>query len=412
MIDTDIYLGRQPIFNAEGRCLGYELLYREKGSSVALIQDDTKATARVMINLLHNIGLSSIIGDKTGYINVDDHTLLSDSLLSLPKEQFIIEILEYTKMSVALVQRVQYLHELGYRFALDDFCCKNDSIEYFKMLFPYIDIVKIDLLLSHEVNFEEMAERFKPYNVTLLAEKVENMEMFQRCREAGFELFQGYFFEKPTIISGKKIEPSLHNVIDLINTLYATDDINVITQRFSQYPELTFNLLRHVNSAAYHFAHTITSIKQILTLLGPSRLRSWLGLFMYAGSEKCIFAEAIFNGAKFRAKMMFELVSAHGKPNLADEAFLVGSLSLIDAYLHIPMETITEQIQLSKPIVDALSRREGYLGKILTMTERLETTDKIQSMIEYLSPKLGLPPQLLYSLYCDANEYVLSGSDT
>lgn len=407
MNSTDIYLGRQPILNSEGTCLGYELLYREKDSSAAFIQDDTKATARVMINLLHNIGLSSLIGDKTGFINVDDHTILSDSLLSLPKEQFVIEILEYTKMSVAIVQRVQYLHELGYRFALDDFCCKSDSLEYFKMLFPYVDIVKIDLLMSHELSLKEMVERFKPYNVKLLAEKVENMEMFERCKAAGFELFQGYFFEKPTILSGKKIEPCLLNVIDLINTLYSTDDLNVISEKFSLYPELTFNLLRHVNSAAYHFTREITSIKQILTLLGPSRLRSWLGLFMYAGSEECIFAEAIFNEAKFRGKMMYELVKAHGKPNLADEAFLVGSLSLIDAYLQIPMETIIEKIQLGKPIVNALIAREGYYGKMLVITEKLETTDKIQSMIEYLSPKLGLPPQQIYALYCDANEYVL-----
>lgn len=407
-MDKDIYLGRQPILDHQGICIGYELLYRNKGESTAIIQDDSKATARVIINLIHSTGSSSIIGEKLGFINVDDHSLLSDTLLSLSKEQFIFEILEYTKMSVALVDRVQHLHELGYRFALDDFSCDNENIQYFKLLFPYIDIVKIDLLSTDSVNIEDMADKFKSYDIKLLAEKVENMEMFERCKKAGFQLFQGYFFEKPTIIVGKKIEPAMLNVVDLINLFRITMDVDVIAQKFSLYPELTFNLLRYVNSAAFYFTHEITSIKQILVLLGPSRLRSWLGLFLYAGSDDRMFKKAIFDAAKFRAKIMHELVKASGKENeLSDEAFLTGSLSLIDAYLQVGMDTIMNEIQLSESISVALLNREGYLGKLLTIAEKLETTDNIQGLIEYLAPKLNLAPDKLYAIYNDANKYVL-----
>lgn len=407
MIETDVFLGRQPIFTSEGSCFGYELLYRNEGSNRAVISDDTKATARVIINLIHNLGFSSIIGEKIGFINIDDHTILSDALLSLPKERFIFEILEYTKMSVAIVEKVQRLHEMGYRFALDDFCCKRENFEYFHLLFPYIDIIKIDLLLTHNTSIEDMVAQFKTYNVKLLAEKVENMEMFERCKQAGFDYYQGYFFEKPTVITGKKIEPSLTHVIDLINTFHDTVDIDTITHKFSLYPEVTFNLLRYVNSAAFLFSHEITSIKQILVLLGPSRLRSWLGLFLYAGTENRLFKEAIFDAAKFRAKMMHDLVKACGKPELADEAFLTGSLSLIDTYLQIPMESIIEKIQLSHPIRDALLSHNGYLGRLLSVTEKLETSEKIQTIIEYLAPKVHLTPHQLYTIYLNATRYVI-----
>ncbi|MDO9208931.1 MAG: EAL domain-containing protein [Sulfuricurvum sp.] len=407
MANRDIYLGRQPIFDVQGKCLGYELLYRNKGENTAIIQDDAKATARVIINLVHNMGISSIIGNKIGFINVDDHILLSDTIFSLSKEQFIFEILEYTKMSVALLNRVQHLHELGYRFALDDFSCKNENIEYFKLLFPYVDIIKIDLLSTDSLSIGDLVDKFKSYNVKLLAEKVEDMEMFEQCKKAGFELFQGYFFEKPTILSGKKTEPTMINVIDLINVFRTTSDIDVITQKFSLYPELTFNLLHYVNSAAFQFRHEITSIKQILVLLGPSRLRSWLGLFLYAGSDDRMFKEAIFEAAKFRAKMMHDLVTACGKPELADEAFLTGSLSLIDTYLQISMDSIINDIQLSKDINNALLSRQGYLGRLLTVAEKLETTEKIQTIIEYLAPKVNLTSNNLYEIYTNANKYVL-----
>ncbi|MDQ1297907.1 MAG: hypothetical protein QG558_445 [Campylobacterota bacterium] len=401
---TDTFIGRQPILNAEGKCVAYELLYRSKGATRAVFEDDTKATTRVIINLVHNIGISSIIGDKAGYINVDDHTLLSDTLLSVPKEQFVFEILEYTKMSVAIVERVRQLHDFGYRFALDDFSCNSKNIEYFKALFPFIDIIKIDLLEKPACSIEEIGQKFKPYNVVLLAEKVEDMETFERCKKAGFDLFQGYFFEKPTVVEGKSIEPSVINAIDMINILYTTTDMNVVSQKFSLYPELTFNLLRYINSSKYSFKKDITSIKQILNLLGPSRLRSWLSLFLYGSTKERIFQEAITDAARFRANMMSELVSAHGKPELADEAFLTGSLSLIDTYLQIDMHEIIEKIQLSKSIEEALLKREGYFGKFLSITEKLEKTDRIQSVIEHLAPKINLSPVQLYALYCKSSD--------
>ncbi|MDP2078623.1 MAG: EAL domain-containing protein [Sulfuricurvum sp.] len=408
MIET--YIGRQPILDSKGKCVAYELLYRSKGTTEAVFLDDTEATTRVIINLIHNIGVSSIIGDKIGYINVDDHTLLSDAIFSVPKEQFVFEILEYTKMSVAIIERVRHLHDIGYRFALDDFSCDNVNIEYFKALFPFVDIIKIDLLATDIGTIDKIAEKFKPHNVKLLAEKVEDLEVFERCREAGFELFQGYFFEKPSIVTGKKIEPSVANAMDLINTLYTTSDMNIVTQKFSLYPELTFNLLRYINSSKYNFKNDITSIKQILNLLGPSRLRSWLGLFLYGGSQERLFQDVIINAATFRANMMRELVNAHGKQELCDEAFLVGSLSLIDTYLQVDMHDIVAKIQLSKSIKDALLSREGYLGKFLSITEKLEKTDRLQSMIGHLAPKINLSPAQLYTLYCKANDFEITAA--
>jgi EAL and modified HD-GYP domain-containing signal transduction protein len=253
---------------------------------------------------------------------------------------------------------------------------------------------------------EQIVKKFDPYKVTLLAEKVEDLEVFEICKKAGFELFQGYFFEKPTVIEGKKIEPSVTNAMDLINTLHSTTDMDIVTQKFSQYPDLTFNLLRYMNSSQFNFKNEITSIKQILNLLGPSRLRSWLGLFLYGASQDGMFSDVITEAATYRAKMMTELVTAHGKPEFADEAFLTGSLSLIDTYLQVDMHEIIEKIQLSKAIQDALLLREGYLGKVLSITEKLEKTDKIQNVIETLAPKINLSSHQLYKLYCKANDIV------
>ena len=173
MVKSDIFIGRQPIFDREGKCIAYELIYRNTHeSSEAVFTDNAHATARVILNLIHNIGLTSIIGDKIGYINIDETIILSDVFLSLPKSKLVFEILEYTKVNQEVVDKIAYLHGLGYRFALDDFSCDNDNIEYFKLLFPYVDVIKIDLLATTDLTIEAMVGKFSALNVKLLAEKV------------------------------------------------------------------------------------------------------------------------------------------------------------------------------------------------------------------------------------------------
>jgi len=399
----DTYIGRQPIFDTDGRCIAYELLYRNAiDSAGAHFSDDGKATARVMINLVHNIGLSAIIGERLGFINVDENIVMSDLMHSLPKEKFVFEILEYTRVTPEFIDKVADLHAMGYRFALDDFSCANENIDYFRRLFPYVEIVKIDLLATDYDHIETIVEKFRDYNVKLLAEKVEDIDVFERCSKAGFDYFQGYFFEKPTVIAGKKIEPSVANALDLINTLHASDDIHKVCEKFALCPELTYNLLRYINSAEFNFHQEITSVRQILQMLGPSRLRSWLGLFLYSDAEDRRFSEAIIEAAKFRANLMYRLVHAHGRPEMADEAFLTDSLSLIDTFLQMSMEEVIDNIQLRESTTDALLKREGYLGKFLSIAEKLETSEKIHTLIDNLAPKINLTPGRLYAIYTEA----------
>ncbi len=196
------------------------------------------------------------------------------------------------------------------------------------------------------------------------------------------------------------------NVIDVLNTLHDTTDIKIITEKFSLYPELTFNLLRYINSAEYSFRSEITSIRQIINLLGPTRLRSWLGLFVYSHEDESTLNKETINSAKFRANMMRELVIAQKKNELSDEAFLTGSLSLVDLYFQMTMEELLRKIVVGKSISNALLNREGYLGKILTITEELEKEGNLEGMIDTIAPELNLTHEELYTIYTKAKSFV------
>ncbi|WP_263833779.1 EAL and HDOD domain-containing protein [Sulfurospirillum oryzae] len=401
------YVGRQPIFDKEGVCFGYELLYRScEINNVATFQDNAKATARVIVNLIHNIGLTPIIGHKMGYINVDETMLFSDAVLLLPKEYFGFEILEHTKVSLALYERVKYLHSLGYRFSLDDFDCSDLIIQHYEPLFPYTEMIKVDIQAIGIPQLEAAIHKLKKYNIPLLAEKIETHEEYEVCTKLDFLFFQGYFFEKPIILSGQKIEPNTINAIRLINCIQENNDVTYISNKFATCPDLVYNLLRHVNSGAYHFKQKITSIKQMVTLLGPQKILSWLGLFLYGEPHHRPFGDELFNNVKFRAKTMEELALACNKAELANKAFLTGSLSLIDAYLNISMEEFLANVHLDDEIKKALLTHEGFLGELLYIATQMNHSCDMETTIKALGHYPCFNAEQLYDACMNATLFV------
>ncbi len=380
------YIGRQPIFNVHAQCHAYELLYRSCDvHNNASFQDSALATARVIVNLVHNLGVRPILGEKIGFINVDETILFSDVLLLLPKEKFHFEILEHTQVSLALIERIKYMHALGYRFSLDDFDCTDTMIRDYEPLFPYVAFIKIDILAIGIQNVSAAIAKLQHYCIDLLAEKIETYEEYQVCQSLRFKFFQGYFFEKPIIVSGKKFEPSALNALRLMNCIYENDDPNYISKNLAACPELVYNLLRHLNSGAYNFKIQITEIKQMITLLGPIKLISWLGLFLYESPEKKPFGEELFNNAKFRAKLMEELALMCDYKVLSNKAFLTGSLSLIDAYLQIPMEDFLHELNLDNEIKEALLCESGILGEFLHIAIEMNHAQDIEPTINALN---------------------------
>lgn len=401
------YVGRQPIFDREGTCFGYELLYRSCDlKNVATFQDNAKATARVIVNLIHNIGLAPIIGHSFGYINVDETMIFSDAMLLLPKEHFGFEILEHTQNSMALCERVKHLSSLGYRFSLDDFDCSDAMIKSYTPLFPYIEIIKVDIQAIGIENLPAAIDKILKFNIALLAEKIETYEEYEVCSKLPFHYFQGYFFEKPVILSGRKIEPNTTSAIRLMNNIQQNNDVLFISHQFATCPDLVYNLLRHVNSGAYHFKQKITSIKQMVMLLGPHKILSWLGLFLYGIPQNRPFGLEIFKNAKFRAKVMEELALTCNKTDIANKAFLTGSLSLIDAYLGIPMHEFLNHVHLDDEIKTALLFREGFLGDLLYIATEMNHSRDIETIIQELGTHPCCTIDQLYDVCTKATIFV------
>ena len=54
---------------------------------------------------------------------------------------------------------------------------------------------------------------------------------------------------------------------------------------------------------------------------------------------------------------------------------MTGILSLLDVLFEVPMSEIVESLHLSDDVTNALLSRQGRMGMLLTLTEKVETTD-------------------------------------
>jgi c-di-GMP-related signal transduction protein len=372
---SDVFVGRQPILVKDRNIFGYELLFRSsQGAGGASVVNNIRATASVMTNTLNNIGLRQLIGDKRGFVNVDVEIMESGILDLLPPENTVLELLETVSITEDTVALCKKMRQAGYSLALDDFVYDESYLP----IFSVVDYVKIDVLATPRSKLPELAKVLVKHRVKLLAEKVEAREDFQYCVDLGFTHFQGYFFAKPSLVTAKSISPTQIALIELSNALSNDKEYPAIEALFRRNPELNFKLLKFINSASFYTSQKISSIRHAIALLGYRNLQKWVTLLLYSGEAEDIKASPLLERAAIRGRVNELLAQKVTKDqSFADSAFIAGVLSLIDVLFQMPIDQILGELNLSTEICSALLKREGLMGHLLSVIEKLETEDYI-----------------------------------
>jgi c-di-GMP-related signal transduction protein len=369
---NDIFLGRQPILDRDQRIVAYELLFRAGDTPGVTVTDDMHATASVIHHAFSEMGAQTVLGSQLGYINISTEMLLSDMVELLPKAQVVLELLETINVDETVIERCRALKQQGFTLALDDFVFNESR----RPLLAIVDIVKVDLLLHSQDELRTAVDQLKQWPVKLLAEKVDSAEQAAYCHSLGFDLFQGYYFARPLVLSAKRTDPSQMALIQLLGLLLKDADTPQIEQVFKQHPNLTYNLMRLVNSVACGVRRSITSVSQAIMVLGRSQLQRWLQLLMFTMQSGSTYPSPLLLLAATRGKMM-ELLAAKQQRNAdyCDEAFMAGILSLIESLINKPLADTVKELNLGERLSAALLRREGELGVLLQLVECVEHAD-------------------------------------
>ncbi|SHG60121.1 EAL and HDOD domain-containing protein [Massilia sp. CF038] len=367
----DFFLARQPILGRNQRLVAYELLFRSADAPEANVVDHAAATAAV-ISHASQLGMQRVVGERLAFVNVDDIVLMSDFVRFLPHDKVILEILETVNATPELIARVTELKSFGFKFALDDVVAQSEDV---RRLTSLVDIIKIDVQAVQPGALAPLVASFHGLGKKLLAEKVETVDEFDTCMALGFEYFQGYYFARPAILSGKKIAPSELVILNLLQLLRSEADNREIAMSVKRDPLISLNLLRLVNTPAAGARRHIDSLSEALVVLGRDQLQRWLQILLYATPGVQVeFNSPLLQMATTRGKLM-ELM-ARRMQNMqgpcAEAGFTVGIMSLMDALFSMSMADILDSVAVAPEVKAALLEREGHLGEMLRIVELVE----------------------------------------
>ena len=260
----EFYLGRQPILDRNQTLFGYELLFRNAPVGPAHITSELSATAAVIAHA-SQLGMEKTIGDALGFVNVDADVLMTDIFSFLPREKVVLEVAASMPLTPQVLARMTELAGHGFSFALDDVTGDSPNVA---ALLPLTEYVKMDMRNIPLSTLMKLAPRFRQDKKKLVAEKVETREEFKNCLDLGFDFFQGYYFAKPVIMSGKKLSPSQLAVMELMTLVTSDADNLEIERAIKRDVSLALNLLRLVNTPAVGARQRIDSLSQAVTILG------------------------------------------------------------------------------------------------------------------------------------------------
>lgn len=383
MTDQHILLARQPIFDIDIKVSAYELLFRGDNSNHANVFDGEAATSQVFLNAFNELDISEVVQNHPAYINFTRNLILNPP--PFDRHRFVIEVLEDIEADAELFENLQKLKDSGYTIALDDFVYSSKWDPALRI----VDIVKIDVLAFDEAEIERHVELLKPFDVVLLAEKVETHEMFHYCKELGFTFFQGYFLSKPEQVKGRKVPANKLVVLNLLAQLQDPNaELGKIAGVIAKDPVLSVKLIKLVNSAAFSGRREITSLQHAVSMLGLRQVKSWATLLSLSNMADKPNALSVL--AMTRAKMCQLLAACFTNAVDSDAYFTTGLLSNLDAFFDVELQEIIGSMPLSQLVVDALLHGNGPIGTIIKTVVHFEKAEWDQLDTEALAKlKIG-----------------------
>jgi c-di-GMP-related signal transduction protein len=398
----EVFVARQPIFNTKEEVFAYELLYRSSQVNEFPIINGDQATADVIINSFLNIGIDRLSEGKPCFINFTENLLKLRLPTYFRPREIVVEILETVEPSSYLIDICRELKNLGYQIALDDYALQEEN-PFSKQLLEYTDIIKVDFLATPAGMRERIEREAKRLKLKMVAEKVETRAEFEDARKRGYDYFQGYFFEKPEIVSTYDVPTYFHSYYEMIYNLSTADpSIDLISNLIERDLSLSYKLLRLINSPAFRPKHKINSIRQATVLLGLNEIQKWIYVLAVRESalEKKAVQKETIRICLIRAKMAESIAVLRKKGALNAQYFLTGMFSMMDSILGASMEDILTDLPLQDEIGDALRGIKNPLKDVLDLAVAVERAD--WKLIGEKSRCLEIEENALFRIYADS----------
>lgn len=388
MQGSNLFLGRQPILDRHQATLGYEFHFQQMDVEQGKALPAAMATAEMVCGAFAELGLSKALGKQLAFIPVDEEFLCNELIQVLPAEQVVLVV--KPEVSAAAIERCRELRSAGYTLAIEG--CDGLNCGPLLNLASY---AKLDIDGCDETQLAATVSQLRVLPIKLIAGKVETPDTHALAERLGFNGYQGYYFARPVLVSGRKLSVATQTLLRLITLLNQDADTSKLEAVMKGEPGLVANLLRLSNAVGIIGVGAKTSsVRHAIALLGRDQLKRWLRLLMFAHPDgRGIRSNPLMQLAALRGHFLELLVKRcyPARPQMADPAFIVGLMSVMPAALEMPMSEILEQITVSDEVRAALEDRSGQLGQLLELVEHYDNNniDGAAAMLARMGGRLG-----------------------
>ncbi|RUM49157.1 MAG: hypothetical protein DSY47_04040 [Hydrogenothermus sp.] len=298
-------------------------------------------------------------------------------------ENFYIKKPTFIKLSPNLLSTPEILQFLDKEKVI--IITEEGFVEDFKIA-TYLNSPNISIADYLILRSIEEIEKALSIPAVKILENVKSLDDFEKLKSKDIDLFEGYFFLEKKEFDESKVKPSKLAILNIFNSVVNDFSIDKIEEELKRNPDISIELLRFINSAAFGLRREIKSIRHAISLLGQRQFLNWLLLSIYLADEENK-KQTLFETAAIRGKML-ELLSQ--KLNLdkekVDKGFLVGILSIIGLIMEKPKKEILEEINVDDEIKKAILEYKGIHGKLLKALEYLEQEmlDKVDDILKEL----------------------------
>ncbi|WP_214826050.1 EAL and HDOD domain-containing protein [Exiguobacterium algae] len=355
-----VYVARQPIFDQKLRVCGYELLYRRSEKNIFENVDDSLATADVIHNAYLVFNFRELTEGTRAFINFPQILIEGEVPSLLPRQSLVVEVLEHVEPTEKVLDALRSLRKKGYTIALDDFVFE----EKYRPLIGLADIIKIDYQAT-PVEQQKKIISALGHRVEFLAEKIETKSEYDTAKRLGYKMFQGYYFSRPTVVHGAEVHPLRHTLTEVLKELDRPEpNFKRIAGQIERSVDLSYKMLRSVNTVYQKGRRTIRSIEQAIARIGLDEMRRWSYLMLLREMQISESKELIKQSV-IRGKMM-ELIAEETMVGVAPfDAFITGIFSSLDIILDDSMQTLVEELPIERMAKAALLGERNVLRELL-----------------------------------------------
>jgi len=243
---------------------------------------------------------------------------------------------------------------------------------------PGCDFVVLDATNTTTMSLVELVATIRAarQEVEVVVTGVSDLGDLELLLNSGIDLAAGVVDTAKTVLERTPMSPRLQQICRLIHHVVSDEDLVETTRILRSEVELSYQLLRQVNSVAYRQPRPVESLDHAAMLLGRAGLYKWLTMLLLDGGNRRATSNALREIALSRACLLERLAGYDNASTTSRSVmFTLGLLSLLDVMMQTSMADALEKLPLAPVLRAALVEKSGELRPALELVQALERGD-------------------------------------